>query len=102
MNRMITVLLVLACTGCTITVTPLSKTRRHVYYSHRYRTHEHPTIRLSRGVVDSNWLIQYRDLEEDHGNYRISDDSKVESVGDGKYRVTPAMLRHFRDLSQSP
>ena len=100
MMRLITTLLIVLSFGCTITVKPLPKPRKYVYNSSRHSMREH--TRSSQLVIDSDWLMQYRQLEEEHGNYKISDDSKVESVGGGKYRVTKSMLRHFRDLSQTP
>src|SRR5216117_2370584 len=96
-------LLIVLLSACTITVRPLARAHRRVYHPTKHvRADKHPTTRPSQLVVDSDWLIQYRDLEKEHGDYKISDDPKVQSAGGGKYRVTPAMLRHFRDLSQSP
>lgn len=92
-------------TGCTITVTPLPPAKKH----HQYAKHSKSRHIISKTrkknaklIVDSDWLMQYRQLEEEHGNYVLRDDSKVESAGEGKYKVTHAMLEHFKDLSQTP
>lgn len=87
--------------GCTITITPIRD-------SPKRKPKHHQSIKPRRipknnsSIVDSEWLVQYRKLEQEHGNYTISDDDKVEPAGNGYYKVTPAMLGHFRDLTQVP
>src|SRR5882724_3925403 len=100
MSRVIVVLLLmLSCFGCTITVKPISNMRTTTqHHGHVKPSHTRP----SPVIVDHEWLAQYHKLESDHGDYRISDDTKVETMANGKHRVTPAMLRHFKDLSVSP
>jgi len=98
---MIRLVLVLMLTGCTITITPIAQKpkAKHPHSKTVAKTKPHNNSWL---IVDSGWLVQYRMLEEEHGNYTLQDDQKVEAVGGGKYKVTSAMLDHFRDLSQSP
>src|SRR5437762_6924952 len=91
------VFLCAGCTGYTVTVRPITTTRKPI--------HHHPVNKskpASSTVVDHDWMVQYRQLESEHGDYKIADDSKCEPTHDGKFRVTRAMLEHFRDLSVSP
>lgn len=101
----IVVVIAICFTGCTITVTPIKKTvkpKPKSQHVSKHKTKSKPvSVPSSPTIVDSEWLIEYRKLEEEHG-YTIRDDAKVESVGGGKYRVTPTMLKHFKDLSQVP
>src|SRR6266496_2316930 len=100
MSRLITIFLILSCTGCTITVRPLPQKKRVIYHStKRLKGKAKPA---NGTVVDHSWLVQYQQLEEDHGGYRISDDHKVQTLGSGKYKVPRSMLDHFRDLSLAP
>jgi hypothetical protein len=103
MRWLIIIFVSIATVSCTVTITPIAKKPvRHKYVKHstKYKTasaHKNQWL-----IVDSDWLVQYRQLEEDHGNYRLMDDAKVEAVGGGKYKVTHAMMDHFRDLTQAP
>src|SRR5262252_6248621 len=104
MKRCIPVVVGCLTAACTITVAPIAKTPP----KHTAVRHKNPASKISEKpsasslVVDSDWLIQYRKLEQEHGNYTITDDTKVEQAGNGRYRVTHAMMDHFRDLSQTP
>jgi hypothetical protein len=100
MRRWLLLLVGLMFVGCTITVTPIAKKPT----KHRYKktVAKKPEKTNSWLIVDSDWLAQYRQLEEQHGNYTLSDDAKVEPAGEGKYKVTHAMMDHFRDLSLTP
>jgi hypothetical protein len=106
MNRWLLFVMSLALAGCTITVTPITKKpvpHKYVKHSQKSKTKSAATSKPNNYlIVDSDWLIQYRQLEQAHGDYRLSDDAKVEPVGDGKFKVTHAMMNHFTDLSQTP
>lgn len=85
----------IGCAGYTISINPPAKKHSVVHHHHaKPKPKNHSTI------VDSDWLMQYRQLEEEH-NYRLGSDEAV-SVGNGKYRVTKPMLEHFSALSQAP
>lgn len=94
-------------TGCAITITPITYKEqiKHQSASEKSRMSDKKVTKSKKDnswlIVDSNWLVQYRALEEEHGNYILHDDSRVEAVGGGKYKVTRAMMNHFRDLSQA-
>ena len=100
MHWILIAIVVCAAAGCVVTITPIHKSKlksHQVIHKTKYPKTDHPET-----IVDSDWMFNYRQLEIAHGDYRISDDEKAESVGGGKYRVTPAMLQHFRDLTQVP
>src|SRR6266850_6213499 len=99
MRRLIIILLVCLCSGCagwTVTVKPLATPRTPIHRP------VHKSKPASSTVVDHDWMVQYRQLEAEHGDYKIADDARAEPTSNGKFKVTRAMLEHFRDLSVSP
>src|SRR6266446_9725009 len=81
--------------GCTITIAHLKQERKVV------QVWKAPTKKRPKTVlVDSHWLEEYRDLEEEHGSYTIPEDRAIEAVGD-KFRVPMKVKEHFQDLTRA-
>ena len=98
MRFVVTALLVL-CVGCGT----YPKQKKLTYKQHSSHGHRTKTTTTDPGfvLVDAQWLDTYRKLQQEHGNYTISDDNKIRPVG-SKFRVTKSQQQHFRDLSATP
>jgi hypothetical protein len=102
MIRLLCLCVVLA--GCTITVTPIAKnTPKHHSTHKRHRVvaaaKPKPTPKV---IVDHQWIALYKTLENQHGNYTITDDNNIEVLHDGRFKVPHPVLNHFKDLIAAP
>jgi hypothetical protein len=52
--------------------------------------------------VSPQWLTEYHNLEQSHGDYTIPDDTRIQVESTGKIKVPHSVVKHFNDLSQAP
>lgn len=104
MKLIATCLILISFSGCTITIKPLPATpqSRHKGKSHHHQSsrHGHPITRqpISPNIKETWWYENYKRLETEHGDYTISDDSKIEPLPDGRFKVPDTVLAHYQDL----
>jgi hypothetical protein len=59
------------------------------------------TRTMQSRVVNSEWITNYKELEEKHGHYRIDKDDEIKSEGSG-FRVPIEVIYHHQDLLRAP
>lgn len=88
--------------SCTFTIStpdkPKSKPATHGLVRHK----QHKSITSKTVEVDSAWLLTYQKLQTEHGDYTIPDDNKIQPLPNGKFQIPITLLKHFKDLSQTP
>lgn len=96
--RLLSTLIVLSMMGCTIKVEPLPKKPavKHTHKRHiqRKSSKSHP----GGIVVDHQWVLEYKDLERQHGDYTIPKDAKIEFVDGAKAIIPIEVLHHYEDM----
>ncbi len=88
--------------GFTVTITPTQKKKPALQASHVHHQKHKKQQQSATIVVDSNWMSEYHRLESRHGEYKLPDDGKIETLSNGKFRVPRSLIKHFQDLSQTP
>lgn len=96
---------ILSFVGCTIEVKPIPKQKKRsarTHYSqtsHTTKTKPHPKPPTDDRInVTKEWINEYLRLEDEHGNYRIFDDVRIEPDGRGGYRVPRTVKEHYEDM----
>lgn len=96
-------LILIPFSGCTITIKPIPATpqSRHKGKLRHHRSLSHHPVTLqppSPNIKEGWWYENYKKLETEHGDYTISDDSKIEPLPDGRFKVPDTVLAHYQDL----
>src|SRR6266478_2638896 len=89
--------------SCTITIQPVAPIEPpKVVIAHHHPSKPKPLGVVSKGaMVDSNWISDYKKLEDEHGHYTITEDKWVKPTESGRFWIPNAVLEHYGDLSRT-
>lgn len=83
--------------SCAVTITPVSPKRTRAR-KHFVPASSSPTAKpKSDQLVDAEWIVTYKQMETERGNFTIRQDEQISGSGD-KFHVPQSVLDHYQDM----